>query len=64
MTSMQLPSGYVFDNIISANAFIDGDSSWVTGTSHKSGNGAGTYITKSGVVNPGSFRQIVMAHKA
>lgn len=64
MTSMQLPSGYVFDNVISANIFMDGRTSWVTGTSHKNGNGAGTYVTASGLVNAGSFRQIVLAHKA
>lgn len=63
MVSMQLPSGYIFDCIISANVFIDGNSSWVTGASHTNGNGAGTYITASGIVNPGSFRQIVFAHK-
>lgn len=64
MTSMQLPSGYVFDYIISANVFVDGDTAWAVGASHISGNGAGTYITRSGVVTTGSFRQIVLAHKA
>lgn len=64
MTSMQLPSGYVFDGIISANVFIDGKVDWVTGASHVSGNGAGTYITGSGLVTAGSFRQIVFAHKS
>lgn len=64
MTSMQLPSGYVYDGIISADVFVDGDTAWAAGASHQSGNGAGTYVTRSGVVNPGSFRQIVLAHKA
>lgn len=64
MVSMQLPSGYVFNNIISANIFVDGIVSWSIGTSHQSGNGAGTYITVSGTVLAGSFRQIAFAYKA
>lgn len=63
MFSMQLPVGYRYSNVISSNVFISGDVSWVTGTSHSSGNGAGTYITKTGTVAIESFRQIVFAIK-
>lgn len=63
MFSMQLPAGYRYSNVISSNVFINGDVSWVTGTSHSSGNGAGTYITKTGTVAVESFRQIVLAIK-
>lgn len=62
--SMQLPSGYVFDRIISGNAFVDGNAAWSTGASHQSGNGAVTYVSAAGDVAIGSLRQIVLAHKA
>jgi len=61
--SMQLPTGYTIVQIISANVFCSGNTQWVTGTSHVSGNGAYTYITGSQSVSKGCFRQIVLATK-
>lgn len=63
MFSMQLPAGYRYFNAISSNVFISGNSAWVTGATHISGNGAGTYITNTGTVETKSFRQIVLAIK-
>lgn len=63
MFSMQLPAGYRYFNAISSNVFISGNTAWVTGTTHITGNGAGTYITNTGTVETKSFRQIVLAIK-
>ena len=63
MFSMQLPAGYRYFDVISSNVFISGNTSWVSGTSHITGNGAGTYVTNTGTVETKSFRQIVLATK-
>ena len=63
MFSMQLPAGYRYFNLISSSVYIKGNFSLVTGASHISGNGAGTYISNIGTVEKNSFRQIVLAIK-
>lgn len=62
--SMQLPSGYTFKEIVSANVFCDAISSWSTAASHIFRNGAYTYITGTSNVSPQGFRQIVLATKS
>lgn len=58
-----LPTGYTFEQIVSANVFCSTNVNWVTGTSHYSGNGAYTYITGNTRVEVGCMRQIVIASK-
>ena len=60
------PSGYVVDNIISADAFASSNTAFVRGASHVGGSGDGVvvYVQVGGTFYAGYFRVVALLHKS